>query len=385
MWAIIFARSLILVVNFSVHPSFTYSEIVSLRHVSLLGEQVSTLDVFVRRSEWQWLATASLILFLAYLLDAATQQWLKGGKDSKRKALAVNLGIVFPMLLTAAYSQLAAFGVLTGRAPNVAWMLGALLIMAYELGRDLILSRRERLELTELRGQLTQAERVSILGQLASTLTHELAQPLGASLVNVEAARTHLRSEKPDLEELRAILDEIGRDDSRAVEIIGRMRQFLKRRTIEMQPVSLEDVVQDVVSIVRSEANSKHVALLLRLEPGLPRVSGDRLHLSQVLLNLVTNSIHAVQSRPPDGRNIVVEAQSDGNGKVEMAVRDSGPGIPDDIADDVFEHFFTTKADGMGVGLALSRSIIEAHGGRLWIDHIPQHDGAIFRLTLNRA
>jgi C4-dicarboxylate-specific signal transduction histidine kinase len=289
------------------------------------------------------------------------------------------------MLLTAAYSQLAAFGVLTGRAPNVAWMLGALLIMAYELGRDLILSRRERLELTELRGQLTQAERVSILGQLASTLTHELAQPLGASLVNVEAARTHLRSEKPDLEELRAILDEIGRDDSRAVEIIGRMRQFLKRRTIEMQPVSLEDVVQDVVSIVRSEANSKHVALLLRLEPGLPRVSGDRLHLSQVLLNLVTNSIHAVQSRPPDGRNIVVEAQSDGNGKVEMAVRDSGPGIPDDIADDVFEHFFTTKADGMGVGLALSRSIIEAHGGRLWIDHIPQHDGAIFRLTLNRA
>jgi signal transduction histidine kinase len=107
--------------------------------------------------------------------------------------------------------------------------------------------------------------------------------------------------------------------------------------------------------------------------------------LSQVLLNLVTNSIHAVQSRPPDGRNIVVEAQSDGNGKVEMAVRDSGPGIPDDIADDVFEHFFTTKADGMGVGLAFSRSIIEAHGGRLWIDHIPQHDGAIFRLTLNRA
>jgi C4-dicarboxylate-specific signal transduction histidine kinase len=277
-------------------------------------------------------------------------------------------------------------GALQGVISNFPYFLGTLLTMAYELGRDVVLSRRARLELAEARAQLAQAERVSVLGQLASTLVHELTQPLAATSVNLEAALWQMKSKKPDLEQLHGILADVSGDNRRAVDIIDGMRQLFRRRSIAMQPLGLEDLVQSVVSLVRAEAASKHIAVSLRMQPGLPLVSADRVHLSQVLLNLLMNSIHAVQSRPLHARCIGVEARADdAKGEVEVTVLDSGPGIPDNCVDRVFKPFFTTKSDGMGIGLALSCTIIEAHGGRLWTDRASQHEGAVFRFTLRRA
>jgi C4-dicarboxylate-specific signal transduction histidine kinase len=331
-------------------------------------------------------ALTTLFLIMVYFLDAAVRRWRKGGPDARRKAIAVVAGIALPLLISVVCTHLVAFGVVQSPLSNQLWFLGPLVVMAHELGRDIVMKRRAQEELSTLREQLAQAERVSALGQLASALAHELVQPLTASAANVGAARMELESAQPDLVELRAILDDVDRDDSRAVDIITRMRRFSQRRAIEMQPLAVEDLVQDVISLVHAEATSKHAVVALVMEPGLPRVLGDRVHLSQVLLNLLMNGIHAVESRPIDERSIVIEARADdAKGEVELAVRDSGPGVPDNLADEVFKPFFTTKSNGMGMGLALSRTIIEAHGGRLWTERMAQQDGAVFRFTLKRA
>jgi signal transduction histidine kinase len=385
MWTVIFARLIVALANFVVYPNFNFSSISSLRHVLLFGDQVSTIAVAVA-SPRQLFAVASLLLWAAYLIDAAVQRWLKGGKESRRKALAVSLGIIAPMMVTTLYTQLLVFGVAQAPVSNTPWFLAALVMMAFELGRDFILSRRERVELAELRNQLAQAERVSLLGQLASALSHELSQPLTATITNVDAAEAHLKRGKSNLDVLQPILDDIRNDHRRAAEILSRMRQLFKKRTIEMQPIGLEDVLHDVVTLVQSETVSKHVALRLVMQPGLPQVLGDRVHLTQVLLNLLMNSVQAMQSLPRDARHIVVEAcADDAKREVVISVRDSGPGISADIVDQLFKPFFTTKAEGTGIGLALSRTIIEAHGGRLWCDNIAEPGGAIFRFTLRQA
>jgi C4-dicarboxylate-specific signal transduction histidine kinase len=294
--------------------------------------------------------------------------------------------MVFPMLCTIGYTQLIIFRVVHGPVSNAPWFLGALLTMAYELGRDFVMSKHAADKVAELQSQLAQVERVGILGQLTPSLTHELAQPLSANAANAATALKHLACGKPDLEEVRAILADIRSDSRRGIELVARMRALFKRRTIEMRPLRIEYLVQDVVALAGAEVTSKRVALSLLMQPALPLVLADRVHLSQVLLNLLLNSIHAVQLRPPDARRVVIEACADnGKGEVEIAVRDSGHGIPADIVDKIFGPFFTTKPEGMGIGLALSRTIVEAHGGRLWADHMSGDDGAIFRFTLQRA
>ena len=246
--------------------------------------------------------------------------------------------------------------------------------------RDITDQRQTQDESAELRRELAHAGRVTMLGQLASALAHELNQPLGAILRNAEAAEMILSTASPDLDELRAIIADIHRDDRRAGELIERLRALLKRRCMDMQAIALDDLVQDVCSVVRPDATARRVTLECMIAAGLPMVPGDRVHLSQVMINLIINGMDAISASEQRRRSVIVVARR-GEGSVEVAVTDSGAGIPAELVRKVFEPFFTTKPAGMGMGLAVSRTIVEAHGGRIWAENNAT-GGATFRFTL---
>jgi signal transduction histidine kinase len=387
MWTVVAMRLAVVVENFAVRPNFNFVTISKLGQERLLGEQVSTIGSAVSRQGWQWFALASLVLMMAYLLDALIQQWRIGRRSSRRKAIAIGLCIAVPWLCTSAMAvgQLIAFGAISGLITNLPWFLGALLVMMFEMSRDHVLGRRALEELAEVRRHQMQQDRISILAQLSPALAHQLAQPLAANVANAVVALRHLERNALDLDELRAILTDINNDSRRGAELIACMRQLLKNHTLEIRPVDIKEVVHEAISLVQPEAAGKSVMLSSDMQADLPPALADRVHLSQVLINLILNGIQAVQCLSPDARLVVVEARTSiGNRYVELTVRDSGRGIPDGLADKVFEPFFTTKPEGMGMGLALSRTIIEAHGGALWLDRTTANlpGGAIFRIRL---
>lgn len=383
LWTIIAGRVVLLVGNFQFYPSLSWQEIPSLGHVSFLGEQVSVVSEGVLRS-WQWLPSVTRVLMVVFVADAVAQLWRTRRPEARRKALVVACGIGIPLLSAVALGQIRVPDGVQVPPVQTPLFVATLVVMTFELSCGLFLNQRARRELEELRSEVARAGRVTALGQLASSLAHELSQPLGAILRNAEAAELHLNGPAPDLEELRAIVADIRTDDRRAGDVIDQMRALIKRRTLQMQSLPLDEVVHDVISMVRCDAGARHVALDCVMPPGLPPVKGDRVHLSQVLLNLIINGMDAIQASRASTKRVVIEAQPHGHGQVEVAVTDSGPGMPRETIGKVFDPFFTTKAGGMGMGLPISRTIIEAHGGRLWAER-GRGSGLTFRFTLQQA
>jgi len=251
---------------------------------------------------------------------------------------------------------------------------------ARSVSHDNTLQKKAEEEARNLRQALAHAGRVSIMGQLASALAHEINQPLGAILRNAEAAELFLQGPSPDLEEVRAILADIRKDDQRAGNVIDRMRGMLKRRSLDKRPVEVGELVRDVAALVHFDAAARHITLDLAIAEHLPPVLGDTVHLEQVFLNLIVNGMDALDDSNGD-RRISVTAAVDGPKSIEVAVNDSGQGVPADQLKHIFDPFVTTKPDGMGMGLAISRTIIEAHNGRLWAEN-RKEGGASFRFTL---
>ena len=242
-------------------------------------------------------------------------------------------------------------------------------IVEYQaVGQDIT----ERKHTEEAMQGLSHAGRLALVGELTGSIAHELSQPLAAILSNSEAAELLLASESPSLEEIRLILADIRKDDLRASDVIHHVRALLRKSRLQMLPVDLNQIADEVARLAAPDARRRGVVVETELAPGLPLVCGDRVYLQQVLLNFFLNGMDAMIDTPQAERRIVVRTQSNGEQSVSVSVIDAGHGIRSGQLSDVFKSFYTTKEHGMGLGLAIARSIIEVHGGRIWASNNPR-------------
>jgi PAS domain S-box-containing protein len=228
---------------------------------------------------------------------------------------------------------------------------------------------------------LAHAQRVATMGQLTASVAHEVNQPLAAVVANAEACLRWLDRGTPDLDGVRRSVEWIIRDGNRASEVIRRIRALANKTDIEKAPLDINDVIREVVALVHRELTSLQVSLRMELAPALPMILGDRVQLQQVIINLVMNGIEAMRSITDRPRELVILSRQDETQQVLVSVTDCGVGISAENADRLFSPFFTTKSGGMGMGLSICRSIMEAHDGRLWAAANVPH-GATFQFTL---
>ncbi len=219
------------------------------------------------------------------------------------------------------------------------------------------------------------------MGQLAASIAHEVNQPLAAAVANAHAALHLLHADPPDLEESRQALGDIIKNGTRAGEVVNRVRALIKKAPPRNDWVDINEAILEVVALTASEVQSTGVSLETQLAKRLPLIQGDRIQLQQVTLNLIINAIEATGEVPEGARQVLIATEEDTSNGVIVTVKDSGSGLDPERFDRLFDAFYTTKANGMGMGLAICRSIIEAHGGRIWAKpNMPQ--GAIFQFAL---
>ena len=252
------------------------------------------------------------------------------------------------------------------------------------IGALIVQLRRRRT--AELESQMRYLEvahmnRRVALGEMSASIAHELNQPLGAIRNNAGAAEILIKSNPPRLKEVADILADIQRDDQRASDIIERIRKLLRKTPFEVRDMDLNETIEDTLRLAAGEAADKAVVVRTELEPGLPRVSADRVQLQQVILNLVLNAIEAMHRQAAHEKVLTVRSARLNGKEVEVSVADSGAGIPNESLAGIFDPFVSSKPGGMGLGLAISRSIIEAHGGVIRAENAAQA-GAVFRFTL---
>jgi signal transduction histidine kinase len=286
--------------------------------------------------------------------------------------LAVQLGLIAAILVT---------GRPSGTVLEFQFLMLAIAATALLLGAAVSERRAIERELRDKQSKLDRSLRLAAASELASALAHELNQPLSAITAYLRACQLMLAQPPNDPAELAQTMDKVIAEASRAGSVVRRLRDFFRSGTARMEAIAPGVLVDDAVATVRERAARHGVALEQAVEP-LPPVLVDRVQIEAVLHNLLANAVDAVKGRA-DARNVRIVTAPDAPGFVRIAVEDNGPGVAGDVAASLFEPFVTTKAKGMGLGLAISRSIVDAHGGRLW--HEPRHPGSAFCFTVRAA
>ena len=238
-----------------------------------------------------------------------------------------------------------------------------------------------RVQMEDQRRQLTHLARVNALGQLSGALAHELNQPLSSILSNAEAARLLLKRPHADLREIDEMLHDIVTENHRAVQVIRRLRAMLKRGETRLQPLDTAELIAEVLQLAHAELVTRGISTLTSIAPDIPLLLGDRVQVQQVLLNLILNATEAMVSSPE--RMLLLSASLAPNGETQISVRDSGPGFAASVVDRLFEPFVTTKSEGLGLGLSISRTIVASHGGRLWAENNPDGGATVHCLFMS--
>jgi PAS domain S-box-containing protein len=254
------------------------------------------------------------------------------------------------------------------------------------IGSDIDITDQKCAEATLRRSldEIAHLNRVAAMGELTASMAHELNQPLAAILSNAQAASRLLAGEPPDLAQVRECLADIVADDKRAGDVIQGLRRLLKKGEFQPSSIDLNEVVSDAIRLVKNDTLLRNTSVTFEPFSGLPLVRGDRIQLYQVALNLIMNSLDATAERPPSDRWVSVRTAESEGGGVQLTVEDSGKGVPENDLPRVFEPFFSTKREGLGMGLSITRSIVQAHGGRIWAENSAQR-GAIFHCVLPLA
>ena len=244
--------------------------------------------------------------------------------------------------------------------------------------------RRTEEALQVARTELARVVRITTIGELAASIAHEVKQPLAAAIANADACVAWLGHENPNLIEARAAAERATQGATRASEVIGRIRSLINKTAPERAQIQIHEVIAEVVALAERQASRNDVSVVTELAADVPAILGDRIQLQQVILNLMLNGIEAMSSVSDRRRRLLIQCRMQDAGHVLVSIEDCGIGVKEDVRSRLFEPFFTTRSQGIGMGLPISRSIVEAHGGRLWAESTV-NQGSVFQFTLPSA
>ncbi len=329
------------------------------------------------RNLWRLVGLGGMALVLWLMVGSAVRLWWA----ARRVDAVAMAGVGLSISIAGVSGLLLGQGI--GGLPPAALhaFLFVVLVMAYGLACELVdgegMPRRQQRELAH-------TSRLSIVGELTASIAHEINQPLGAILSNADAGEILLENPEPPLEEIRQILGDIRRDGLRASDVIRHVRKLVRKRELELEKLDANTVIADVIAVLALEARKRRIPIVSTLSAGPAHLYGDRGLLEQMLINLILNAMDAVEAvaRADDAvAPIHLGISTTNHGEIEFHVIDAGAGIPTDRLDHLFDSFYTSKAHGMGLGLSIARSVVEAHGGRINAQNNPD-GGATFRVTL---